>query len=68
MPSVSTQTDVSTVSDNGFNTWCVENRDTVDNIQTAPNTELRKRILKKLIQKDHRVQANALLRVQTNAL
>lgn len=48
MHSVSTQTDISTVSAKGFNTWCVENPDIVDNIpsiQTLVN--IRKRMLEK---------------------
>ena len=32
MPSVATQTDISTVSPSGFATWCTKNMDTADGI------------------------------------
>lgn len=47
MPTVSTQTDISTMSNEGFDTWCRENRDTVDDIPLAPTTQnLRKRMFR----------------------
>ena len=43
MPSVATQTDISTVSPIGFADWCVANMDTVDGLDLADNTLLSKR-------------------------
>jgi hypothetical protein len=45
MPTISTQTDISTVSEQGFNNWCIENRDIVDGIPFTHTTQnLRKRM------------------------
>ena len=45
MPTVSTQTDISTMSNEGFDTWCRENRDIVDGI-TPTTQNLRKQMFR----------------------
>ena len=45
MPSVATQTDISTVSTSGFYNWCTTNMDTVDGVPEAiPINNLNKKV------------------------
>jgi len=47
MPTVATQTYISTVSSEGFNKWCNNNMDTVDRIPSINTSNMRKNLLKK---------------------
>ena len=38
MPTVATQTDISTVTALGFKEWCIQNRDKVDDIPPSVST------------------------------